>query len=97
MNYKLRFEGFGIDEDLREKLMHCVREFVLRIGPDHPLQVAVKQVDGLVQSRVELILSTRKISALVRRKDPVSATQAAIDALGEVLNEEPALGIACSA
>lgn len=90
MNYQLRFEGFGLDEELREKLMQCVRDFVLRIGPDHLLEVAVKQVDGLVQSRVEIALASRTLSALVRRKDPVAATEAAIQALAEVLKDESA-------
>ena len=88
MNYKLRFEGFGLDDELREKVLQCAREFVLRFGNEHPLKIAVKQVDGLVQSRVELALNSRRVSALVRRKDPVLATRAAIEAIGEVLGAE---------
>ncbi len=88
MHYKLQFEGFGSDDDLREKVMLCVREFVRRYGSEQQLQVAVKRVDGMVQSRVELALSKRKVSAVVLRKDPVVATQVAIDALATVLVSE---------
>ena len=48
MNYQLRFEGFGLDEELREKLMQCVRDFVLRIGPDHLLEIAVRALLGAI-------------------------------------------------
>jgi hypothetical protein len=88
MSYKLQFEGFGLDDALREKLMLCVREFALQIGSDYPLQVAVKQVDGMAQSRVELAMSQRKVSAVVLRKDPLIATQVAIDALSDIVTVE---------
>ena len=88
MNYKLQFEGFGADDDLRDEVKLCVREFVQRLDSDQPLQVAVKRVDDMVQSRVELALSKRRVSAVVLRKDPIIATQVAIDALATVLVSE---------
>ena len=85
MNYELRCEGFPIDEELKHKLLLCGREFVLEIGERYPVRMAVKQVDGLVQSRVDLTLPSRRLSALVRREDPVLAMKAAITALREAL------------
>jgi hypothetical protein len=85
MGCVLKFEGFESNNELREKLMRRVREFAERVGENYPLRVAVKQVDGMAQSRVELALAKRKVSAVVLRKDPLVATQVAIDALAEIL------------
>ncbi|MCP4603935.1 MAG: hypothetical protein GY847_26005 [Proteobacteria bacterium] len=88
MNYKLQCEGFPIDHDLYDRLLLCGRKFVLEIGANHHVRMNVKQIDGLVQSRVEVTLPTRKVSSLVRRKDPISAMEAAINALREALDAE---------
>ncbi len=86
MNYELRCEGFPMDEELHEELLLSGRKFVIEIGADHHVKMTVKQIDGLVQSRVEVTLPKRRISALVRRKDPVLAIAAAIDALRDALD-----------
>ncbi|MCP4675610.1 MAG: hypothetical protein GY854_08930 [Deltaproteobacteria bacterium] len=88
MNYELRCEGFPMDEELHDRLLLCGRKFVLEIGASHRVRMVVKQIDGLVQSRVELALPSRKISALVRRKDPIAAMKAAINALRDALDSE---------
>ncbi len=88
MGCQLQCEGFRLNDEVRDELMFRVREFAGRVGKSYPVQVAVKQVDGLVQSRVELALSQRKVSAVVLRKDPLLATQIAIDALAEIVGGE---------
>ncbi len=88
MNYRLKCEGFPHDEDLKERLLLCSRQLILQIGPDCPLRMRIKQVDGTVLSRVDIVLPTRKISALVRRKDPVQSIKAAIAVLRDMLDSE---------
>ena len=88
MGCQLQFEGFRLNDEVRDELMLRVREFAGRLGKNYPVQVAVKQVDGMVQSRVELALSQRTVSAVVLRKDPLHATQIAIDALAEIVGSE---------
>ena len=85
MRYNVQFQGSLVNDELRDKLMVFVRDFVRRVGSNVPVQVAVKQVDDLMESRVELALSKRTISAVVLRKDPVMATRAAIDALTDIV------------
>ncbi len=94
MNYKLHCEGFPLDEDLRDKLLLCGRKLVLKMGIKGPVQMSIKQINGLVQSRVELELPSRRVSALVRRKDPEVAMQAAIDALHQALDSDLLCGAA---
>jgi hypothetical protein len=88
MNYELKCEGFPIDEDLKHRLLLCGREFVLEIGKNYPVRMAVRQIDGFVQSRVDLTLPSRRLSALVRRKDPVVAMKAAITAIRQALESD---------
>ena len=88
MRLDLQFEGFGSNNELREKLMRRVREFAGVVGDNYPLQVAVKKVDDMAQSRVELALTKRTVSAVVLREDPLIATQVAIDALAEIVTSE---------
>ena len=88
MRLDLQFEGFGSNSELREKLMRRVREFAGVVGGNYPLQVAVKKVDDMAQSRVELALTKRTVSAVVLREDPLVATQVAIDALAEIVSSE---------
>lgn len=90
MNYELRCEGFPIDEELKHRLLLCGRDFVLEVGASYPVRMAVTQIDGLVQSRVDLTLPSRRLSALVRRKDPVRAMEAAITAIRQALAAEDA-------
>ncbi len=94
MDYKLQCEGFPLDEDLRDRLLLCGRKLILKIDAKGPVQMSIKQIDGLVQSRIELVLPSRKISALVRRKDPEVAMQAAVDALHQAIDNELLSGAA---
>jgi hypothetical protein len=88
MNYELRCEGFPTDDDLEEKLLLSGRKFLLAIGPDRPVRLSVKQIDGLVQGRVEVCLPGRRVSAVVRRRDPVAALEAALATVREALFAE---------
>lgn len=86
MNYELKCEGFATDDELREQLLLCGRKLVLELGDECPIEMLVKQIDGTVQGRVDLLLPNRRMSASVRRDDPVLALNAAIEALGKALN-----------
>lgn len=88
MNYELQCEGFPLDDELEDRLLLCGRQLVLDVGGNHAVRMAVKQVDGLVQGRVELALPRRRLSVIVRRQDPIAAMQAAIGALRETLESE---------
>jgi hypothetical protein len=88
MNYKLECEGIPLNEELRDSLLLCGRELVVRTDKNHFVKITVKQIDAMVQARVEISLQGRKISALVRRRDPIEATQAAVKALCKALDQE---------
>jgi hypothetical protein len=88
MNYDLKCEGFPLDEELNDRLLLCGREFVLEVGEENPVRMSIRQIDGLVQGRVEIELPQRRLSAFVRRTDPVSAMQAAIEAIRQALRSE---------
>ena len=92
MNYELKCEGFPLDEELRHRLLMCGREFVLEVGHACPVRMAVKQIDGLVQSRIDLTLPSRRLSALVRRKDPILAMEAAIAAIRQAIESDDRCG-----
>ena len=88
MDFQLHCEGFPTDEELKERLLMCGRKFLMENASRHSVKITIKQIDGFVQSRVDLNLQTRKLSAFVRRKDPVQAMEAAISAMEEALESE---------
>ncbi len=92
MDYELQCEGFSLDEEFNDRLLLCGRKFVLEMGESHPVRIGVKLIDGLVQARVEILLPTRRVSAIVRRKDPVQAMQCAVDALRDAVMNEVSYG-----
>ncbi len=89
MDYDLRIEGFSMDEDLEEQLLLRCRRVVLSVGSRHPVRVNIRQVDGRVQGRVDVVLPGRRVSAVVWRSDPVKALEgvanAVIDAVEKVM------------
>ena len=66
----------------------CARKFLVDKASRHFVRITIKQIDGYVQSRVDLNLETRKLSAFVRRKDPIKAMEAAIIAMEEAIETE---------
>ncbi len=90
MDYDLRIEGFSMDEDLEEQLLLRCRRVVLGVGSRHPVRVSIRQVDGRVQGRVDVVLPGRRVSAVVWRSDPVTALEgvvnAVIDAVEKVMH-----------
>jgi len=87
MNYDLRCEGFPVDEEMRELLLLRGRRIVLGVGSGHPVQMTVRQVDGRIQGRIDVTLPGRRVTAVVWRSDPVTAMEAAADAVLEALSE----------
>lgn len=87
MKYDLRCEGFPVDEEMRELLLLRGRRIVLGVGPGHPVQMTIRQVDGRVQGRVDVTLPGRRVSAVVWRSDPVTAMEAAAEAVLDALAE----------
>jgi hypothetical protein len=87
MNYDLRCEGFPVDEEMRELLLLRGRRIVLGVGCDRPVQMTVRQVEGRVQGRVDVTLPGRRVSAVVWRSDPLTAMEAAADAVLDALSE----------
>jgi hypothetical protein len=87
MNYDLRCEGFPVDEEMRELLLLRGRRIVLGVGPGHPVQMTVRQVDGRVQARIDVTLPGRRVSAVVWRSEPLAAMEAASDAIVDALTE----------
>jgi hypothetical protein len=85
MDYDLRCEGFPVDEEMRELLLLRGRRIVLGVGPGNPVQMTVRQVEGRVQGRIDITLPGRRVSAVVWRSDPVSAMEAASDAIIDAL------------
>jgi len=89
MDYDLRCEGFPHDEDLEERLLLRGRRAILSAGSRRPVRMTVKQVDGRVQGRVEIVLADRRVSAVVWRRDPEDALGAATDAVMDAIGEDP--------
>jgi len=89
MDYELRFEGFPVDDELRERLLLDGRRFVLEVAAAHPVRMAVRQIDGFVQGRVEIRLPARRVEVLVRRRSAELALGAAME-LARGLVETPA-------
>jgi hypothetical protein len=92
MDYDLRCEGFPVDEEMRERLLLRGRRIVLGVGPGRPVRMVVKQVEGRVQGRIDVTLPGRRVSAVVWRADPLSAMEAATDAIIGALDEASLLG-----
>jgi hypothetical protein len=88
MDFQLYCEGFPTDEDLKERLLMCGRKFLMANASRYFVRITIKQIDGFVQSRVDINLESRKLSAFVRRKDPVKAMEAAILAMEEALESQ---------
>ena len=87
MDYDLKCEGFPVDHDLEERLLLTGRRLVVEVGPSHPVRLTVRQVDGRVQGRAELVLPGRRLTAVVWRSEPVAALSAAVSAVLAVLEE----------
>ncbi|MFO8072994.1 MAG: hypothetical protein R6V85_14060 [Polyangia bacterium] len=88
MDYRLTCEGFPPDDELREQLLLRGRSVVLHTGGHSPVRLSVKQVEGRVQGRVEVILPDRRLSAVVWRAEPLAAIEDAAAALLDVLGED---------
>ena len=87
MNFELNVEGFSTDEELKERLLICVRKFLMESAVNIPVRLSVKLIDGYVQCRIDMNLETRKLSAFVRRKDPEQSVRAAVSAMDEALRD----------
>ena len=88
MDYDLNYEGFPVDDELEERLLLAGRRVVLEVGPQNPIRMTVRQLDGRVQGRVELVLPGRRITAVVWRSDPVAALSAAVTAVLSAIEDE---------
>ncbi len=89
MDYDLKCEGFLADEDLEERLLLGGRRLVIAAGPRHSVRMSLRQVDGRIQARVEVLHSERRLTAVVWRFDPETALEAAVDVLLETLDSLP--------
>ena len=87
MDYDLRIEGFSMDEDLEEQLLLRCRRVVLGVGSRHPVRVNIRQVEGRVQGRVDVVLPGRRVSAVVWRSDPVNALEGVVNAVIEAVEK----------
>ena len=86
MNYDLRCEGFALDEELQERLLLQARSVVLNANSDQKVNITVRQIDGRVQGRIEVVLPGRKISSVVWRSNPVDAVAGAARAVTEAID-----------
>ena len=93
MDYDLRIEGFSMDEDLEEQLLLRCRRVVLGVGSRHPVRVNIRQVDGRVQGRVDVVLPGRMVSAVVWRSDPIKALEGVVNAVIDAV--EKVMPVSC--
>lgn len=89
MDYDLKCEGFLADDELEERLLLDGRRLVIAAGPCRPVRMILRQIEGRIQARVEVLLSSRRLTAVVWRFDPESALAAAVDVLLEALDTLP--------
>ncbi len=85
---ELHGEGLTIDDALREELLACVRNIQCSERECSLVSIRIKRIDGRVQSRIGITLARRRISALVYRDDPLSATRAGIVAINKSLDQD---------
>lgn len=93
MDYDLRIEGFSMDEDLEEQLLLQCRRVVLGVGSGHSVRVSIRQVEGRVQGRVDVVLPGRRVSAVVWRSDPVEALEGVVNAVIDAV--EKVMPVSC--
>lgn len=80
MTYELKYEGLSPDEVLEERLLLQCRRLVMATDAKSNVQFMVRQIEGNIQVRVEVVFSGRRLSVVVWRNEPVTALTAAIDA-----------------
>lgn len=81
MGFELKCEGFCLDDALRDRLLIAGRRALVAAGWDRPLAATIRQIEGRMQARLELVLPGRRIFSIVWRDDPVEAMERAADAL----------------
>jgi hypothetical protein len=88
MSYKLNYDGLLPDEKLEERLLFQCRKLVVATGHKGNIVFYLRQIEGKVQSRVEISFAGRRLSVIVWRSTPLESLEAAIDAAVDAIHSK---------
>lgn len=92
MAYELKYEGISPDEALEDKLLLQCRRVVVDMEPESVVKFIIRQIDGKIQARVEVVYAGKRLSVVVWRNDPEAALGAAVDATMEAAASRSMVG-----